>query len=161
MLTMALVQAEDEWFQLFIIQNEVKVSFAQILGFLIHSTFTFYIHQWTGLLFFKMNLLNSNEFYQIISTSVYPSLCQNWNYFWMAFRIEFLNGLIEGEAELPTSTFLPYFVCFLKENTAVRFFLQKYWRVKVLHYTHYLCYECQSFWIIMFKNKAKIAPEST
>ena len=29
-------------------------------------------------------------------------------------------------AELPTSTFLPYFVRFLKENTAVRFFLQKY-----------------------------------
>ena len=29
-------------------------------------------------------------------------------------------------AELPTSTFLPYFVRFLKENTAVRVFLQKY-----------------------------------
>ena len=28
--------------------------------------------------------------------------------------------------ELPTSTFLPYFVRFLKGNTAVRFFLQKY-----------------------------------
>ena len=44
--------------------------------------------------------------------------------------------------ELPTSTFLPYFVRFLKENTAVRFFLPKYiffffyWRVKVLKFTH-------------------------
>ena len=30
-------------------------------------------------------------------------------------------------------------------------------------YTHYLCYEklVKSFWIKMFKNKAKIAPEST
>ena len=28
--------------------------------------------------------------------------------------------------DLPTSTFLPYFVRFLKGNTAVRFFLQKY-----------------------------------
>ena len=59
-------------------------------------------------------------------------------------------------AEMPTSTFLPYFVRFLKENTAVRFFPPKYvffffysfffffflyWRVKALHYTHYLCYE--------------------
>ena len=34
------------------------------------------------------------------------------------------------------------------------------WRVKVLHYTHYLWKLGQSFWI-MFKNKAKIAPEST
>ena len=31
-----------------------------------------------------------------------------------------------AHAELPTSTFLPYFVRFLKENTVVRFFLQKY-----------------------------------
>ena len=29
-------------------------------------------------------------------------------------------------AEMPTSTFLPYFVRFLKENTAVRFFPPKY-----------------------------------
>ena len=29
-------------------------------------------------------------------------------------------------AELPTGMFLPYFVRFLKENTAVRFVLQKY-----------------------------------
>ena len=61
--------------------------------------------------------------------------------------------------ELPTSTFLPYFVRFLKENTAVRFFLQKYvfvffdfFVVFLLLflfvfctgseiYTHYLCYE--------------------
>ena len=54
------------------------------------------------------------------------------------------------------STFLPYFVCFLKENTAVRFFMHKirffsdffffffffYWRVQSSEkYTHYLCYE--------------------
>ena len=31
-----------------------------------------------------------------------------------------------GGADLPTSTFLPYLVRFLKGNTAVRFFLQKY-----------------------------------
>ena len=59
--------------------------------------------------------------------------------------------------ELPTSTFLPYFVRFLKENTAVRFFLQKYVFLKsdffffffffILEsesyeiYTHYLCYK--------------------
>ena len=34
--------------------------------------------------------------------------------------------LLNSLTELPTSTFLPYFVRFLKENTAVRFFLQKY-----------------------------------
>ena len=70
--------------------------------------------------------------------------------------------------DLPTSKFLSYLVRFLKGNTAVRFFLQKYvfqffffffffsfspWRVKVLHYTHYLWKLGQSFWII--------APEST
>ena len=54
--------------------------------------------------------------------------------------------------ELPTSTFLPYFVRFFKENTAVCFYLIKYvflifffffffffffyWRVKVLKFTH-------------------------
>ena len=71
-------------------------------------------------------------------------------------------------SELPTSTFLPYFVRFLKENTAVRFFLQKYvfFYFDFLFfiylfiyffiyfflntgseiYTHYLCYEnIQSF----------------
>ena len=32
----------------------------------------------------------------------------------------------ELHADLPTSTFLPYLVRFLKGNTAVRFFLQKY-----------------------------------
>ena len=81
-------------------------------------------------------------------------------------------------AELPTSTFLPYFVRFLKENTAVRFFLQKYvfqnfvfffffffytreWKFWNLHTLFMLWKLGQSFWILMFKNKAKIAPEST
>ena len=41
--------------------------------------------------------------------------------------IRFLNhGSFVLHAELPTSTFLPYFVRFLKENTAVRFFMPKY-----------------------------------
>ena len=93
-------------------------------------------------------------------------------------------------SELPTSTFLPYFVRFLKENTAVRFFLQKYvfqnfnfnfififlffiylfififfdtgeWKFWNLHTLFMLWKLGQSFWIIIFKNKAKIAPEST
>ena len=56
-------------------------------------------------------------------------------------------------AELPTSTFLPYFVRFLNENTA---FMPKYVFFKFMLWKH-----GQSFLIIMFKNKAKIAPEST
>ena len=70
--------------------------------------------------------------------------------------------------ELPTSTFLPYFVRFLKDNTAVRFFLQIFFFFFFINYyffffiiiiflffilfflffntsseiyTHYLCYE--------------------
>ena len=75
---------------------------------------------------------------------------------------------------------------FLKENTAVRFFLQKYvfflFRFFFIFFFIYLFFlfflnflywfwnlhalfmlwkHGQSFWIIMFKNKAKIAPEST
>ena len=49
-----------------------------------------------------------------------------------------------GLSELTTSTFLPYFVRFLKENTAVRFskirvfffFFFLYLRVKVIKFTH-------------------------
>ena len=33
---------------------------------------------------------------------------------------------LADDTEMPTSTFLPYFVRFLKENTAVRFFPPKY-----------------------------------
>ena len=33
-----------------------------------------------------------------------------------------IMGVHVAVAEMPTSTFLPYFVRFLKENTAVRFF---------------------------------------
>ena len=37
-----------------------------------------------------------------------------------------------------------------------------YWRVKVLKFTHIMYEKLVSFfWIKMFKNKAKIAPEST
>ena len=37
-----------------------------------------------------------------------------------------LTELPRAKAEMPTSTFLPYFVRFSKENTAVRFFPPKY-----------------------------------
>ena len=65
--------------------------------------------------------------------------------------VVFLVGI--DPAELPTSTFLPYFVRFLKENTAVCFYLIKcFFEISLFFffllesesseiYTHYLCYE--------------------
>ena len=91
-------------------------------------------------------------------------------------QLQLLLSIIITLTELPTITFLPYFVRFLKENTAVCFYLIKYVFLKFHFfffffllesesseiYTHYLCYEklVRVFESKMFKNKAKIAPES-
>ena len=60
-----------------------------------------------------------------------------------------------GYSELPSSTFLPYLVHFLKENTAVCFFLQKSFLFFLLFlilesesteiYTHYVMKTCSEF----------------
>ena len=60
-----------------------------------------------------MNTWHMQVFFLIFFFNVYP--LDPWG-----------KRILEPLAELPTSTFLPYFVRFLKENTAVRFFLQKY-----------------------------------
>ena len=50
-------------------------------------------------------------------------------------------------SELPTSTFLLYFVCFLKGNTAVRFFLQKY---VVLNFDFFCLFFVVVFFVFCF-----------
>ena len=89
-----------------------------------------------------------------------------------SYNIGHVGNDPKGCSELPSSTFLPSLVRFFKENTAVCFFLQKYffplfffntgeWKYWNLHTLLMLWKLGQSFLIIMLKNKAKIAPEST
>ena len=53
-------------------------------------------------------------------------------------------------AEMATSTFLPYFVRFLKENTAVRFFPPKYVFLNFNYYNNFFFF---FFFFFLYKKK--------